>query len=217
MTAVPHALLETLEALGPLAALAYVPLYVLGSFLLIPGPVLGIAAGVLFGMPLGFIAISLSSLVSAATAFLAGRYWSGAWANRKMESDPRIHALERAICGRGWRMLALLRLTAVLPFSFMNYMLGLSRVRLVDYLTATWVGMIPGALLYAWIGATAGEIALQKGGREKAPAEWVLFAITIFVTTAISSYATHAARKAMRDSDKREEPAKIKVHSTEGP
>jgi uncharacterized membrane protein YdjX (TVP38/TMEM64 family) len=97
------------------------------------------------------------------------------------------------------KIVLLLRLSPVFPFNLLNYGLGLTRVRFLDYLLAS-IGMLPGTLLYVYYGMVAGEVAAAVGGAavERGPAYWTLLAIGLLATVAVTAVVTRIARRAFR-------------------
>lgn len=194
--ALAHQAVTRLEELGPLAPLGYVPFYVAGTLLFFPHPLLIVTAGALFGVPAGFALVSLSSMISAGGVFLAGRYLSRGWLQKKISSNEKVKAIDEAVGREGWKMVALLRSTAVLPFSVMNYALGLSKISFRHYFLASWIGMMPGQLLYVYLGSSFARALALKKDRPPHPLEWVFFGLSIVATVWISVYATKVIKKA---------------------
>ena len=96
-------------------------------------------------------------------------------------------------------MVGLLRLTAIVPFTVMNYGLGLSKIRFKHYILASWIGMIPGTLLNVYLGSLAGTLVLQEKNRQKYWIEWVFFALGIVVTLGMGIYATSKVKRALNE------------------
>jgi uncharacterized membrane protein YdjX (TVP38/TMEM64 family) len=192
-------ILHAIESMGTLGFFAFVPFFVVASLFFVPNPVLAFAAGALFGLPAGFAVASASSLLSAGALFLAGRYFSRGWIAEKIEANEKLKAVDDAVSREGWKMVALLRFTAVLPFTAMNYGLGLSKIKFTHYLAASWAGMAPGVLLYVYFGSLAGNMAAAgTGRREKSPAEWVLLGAGVLATVGVSLYASWVVKNALK-------------------
>ncbi len=194
-------LLSTIDALGFPGYLEFAALYIAGTLLFVPGSLLILAAGALFGFPGGFAMASALSLVSAGGMFLAGRHFSRNWLLKKIASDPRTAALDAAVTKEGWRMVLLLRIASILPFSLLNYVLGLSKIPLKIYLLATWIGMTPGILLYAYLGDLTGKMLFSNEPRRITAAEWVLFGIGLCAAAGITVYGTAAVKKVLKNYD----------------
>jgi uncharacterized membrane protein YdjX (TVP38/TMEM64 family) len=143
----------------------YVVVYVVATVLLLPGSILTLAAGFVFGLPIGVALVSLSSVLGACCAFLTGRYFARDWVASRIAGLPRFNALDRATGKDGFLIVLLVRLTPLFPFNLTNYGLGLTRVTFRDYLIASWVGMLPGTVLYVYLGSLAMNITeLASGG-----------------------------------------------------
>ena len=139
--------------------LVFLGLYILATVLLLPGSVLTIGGGWLFGFMEGLVIVSLSSTLAASCSFLIGRYLARAWVEGKISEDDRYRSLDRAIGERGFFVVLLTRLSPLFPYNLLNYAWGISSVRLSRYVLASWMGMIPGTLLYVYLGAAASDIS----------------------------------------------------------
>ena len=191
-------LLEDLRALGGWGMAAFVGVYVLACVFLLPGSILTLGAGAVFGLPVGFALTSVASTLGATASFMLGRFAARDWVARRASSSPRFAAIYTAVGREGWRMVGLLRLSPVFPFNLLNYALGLTRVRLRDYVIASWIGMMPGTLLYVWLGAAAGDVARLAGGhRSRQPVEWVFLGAGLLATVWVSVRVTRIARAAL--------------------
>lgn len=184
------------EGLGFFRPFVFIPVYLIGTVLFVPTVVLSLGAGILFGVPMGFFLVSVSSVISEAGFFWAGRYLSRKWVLKKVATSKKTQALYDAVAEGGWKMVILVRLSAILPFSFVNYALGLSKIRFSHYLAASWIGMIPGILLNVYLGSFVGRIMLE-GHRQKNPAEWILFAIGLVATLIMTIYASAVVKKVL--------------------
>lgn len=190
--------LEWIYGLGPWGPVAFCALYVLACVLLLPGSVLSLGAGVVFGLAKGIVVVSISATLGATTAFLVGRYVARGWVERAIAANPRFHAIDAAVAREGWKIVGLLRLSPVVPFNLLNYAFGVTRVRLRDYVLASWVGMLPGVVLYVYLGSLAGDLAIGgAAGRTRTPAEWALYAVGLLATVAVTIYVTRVARAAL--------------------
>jgi len=188
-----------LEGLGIFGSLVFVPLYILGTLIFVPNPIMALAAGALFGIPAGFLIVSTSSTLSAAGVFLAGRSLSRKWILKKIALNEKTRKLDDAVTHEGWKMVALLRQTAILPFSIMNYALGLSKITFKKYILASWIGMMPGQILYVYLGSIAGEMVFEGHQRQKTITEWVFFALGLIVTIGMGIYAAKRVKKILGD------------------
>lgn len=192
--------LKYIEALdGPTAALTFVGLYIAATVLFVPGLLITMAAGLLFGPIKGTVLVSVASVVGASLAFLIGRYLARSWISKKTENSPRFRSIDEAIGKEGSKIVFLLRLSPIFPYNLLNYALGLTRVKFGSYVLASWIGMLPGTLMYVYLGSLAGNIAsLATGtGSEKSATQWVLFGVGLLATIAVTVYVTRIAKRAL--------------------
>jgi uncharacterized membrane protein YdjX (TVP38/TMEM64 family) len=156
--------LEWIRGLGPLAPIVFIAIYIVACVAFLPGSILTIGAGVIFGVVRGSIYVSIAATLGATAAFLVGRYLARGWVSEKLEGNPKFKAIDQAVGKEGWKIVFLTRLSPVFPFNLLNYAYGLTSVSLRDYVLASWVGMIPGTILYVYIGALSGDVARAAGG-----------------------------------------------------
>jgi len=191
-------LLSWVADLGTWGPFIYIVIYILACVFFIPGSILTLGAGVLFGVIKGSIIVSIASTLGATCAFLVGRHIARDWVSKKIQSNPKFQAIDEAVAREGWKIVGLTRLSPVFPFNLLNYAYGLTRVSLRDYFFASWVGMLPGGIMYVYIGSLAGEIAKIGGeGRSRTPAEWALYMVGLIATAAVTVYITRIARAAL--------------------
>ena len=192
--------LDWIRGLGPLAPIAFIAIYIVACVAFLPGSILTIGAGVIFGVVRGSICVSIAATLGATAAFLVGRYLARGWVSEKLEGNPKFKAIDQAVGKEGWKIVFLTRLSPVFPFNLLNYAYGLTSVSLRDYVLASWVGMIPGTILYVYIGALSGDVARAAGGGAKrTPAGWALTAVGFIATVAVAVYATRIGARALRE------------------
>jgi uncharacterized membrane protein YdjX (TVP38/TMEM64 family) len=172
--------------------------YILACVLLIPGALLTLGAGFALGIATGFVAVLVGSNLGATAAFLLGRTLARAWIERKVAANARFRALDLAIAEEGFKIVLLLRLSPVFPFNVLNYALGLTRVSVRAYVLATLLGMVPGILMYVYVGSLAERFTdLLAEGKERGPAEQVLFYLGLTATVVVTVWITWVARRAL--------------------
>ena len=154
------ALQAWVEGAGAAGPLLFMLAYALATVLFLPGSVLTLAGGALFGPLWGTLWNQTGATLGAALAFLIARYLGADWVTRR--AGARLARLNDGVSAEGWRFVAFTRLVPVFPFNLLNYALGLTRIPFVAYLLATWIFMLPGALAYTWLGH-AGREALSGG------------------------------------------------------
>ena len=168
-----------IRALGSAGALVYGALYVGAVLLFVPGTLLALGAGFLFGVGYGAFVILSASTVAAALAFTIARRLARGPVERLARKSFRLAALDRAIAREGWRVVVLLRLSPLFPSAFSSYLYGVTRVRLVPFLLASGLAILPRTFLAATLGAAAASI---ETGRGRSPWEWALLAAGIAAT-----------------------------------
>lgn len=147
------------EGLGFTGYVVFFLLYAFFTVLFLPGFILTVGAGAIFGLVGGFVAVSLGSTTGAALAFLLGRFLAREAIERKVAGNAKFAAIDAAVAQKGWKIVFLTRLSPVFPFNLINYAYGLTRIPFPHYVLASWVGMMPGTLLYVYTGSLAGNVA----------------------------------------------------------
>ncbi len=192
--------LSWIDRAGPVGPLVFFVLYVAACVFMLPGSILSLGAGAVFGVIKGTLLVSASSIAGATAAFLVGRHLAREMVARRVEGNERFRAIDKAVAKEGWKIVGLTRLSPVFPFNLLNYAFGLTRVTLRDYFFASWIGMIPGTIMYVYIGSLAGslaELGAKAEGQGRSPAEWVLYIIGLIATVAVTVIITNIARKAL--------------------
>lgn len=154
------ALRAWVEGAGAAGPLLFMAVYALATVLFLPGSVLTLAGGALFGPLWGTLWNLTGATMGASLAFLIARYLGSDWVTRK--AGPRLQSLNDGVSAEGWRFVAFVRLVPLFPFNLLNYALGLTRIPFLAFVLASWVFMLPGALAYTWLGH-AGREALAGG------------------------------------------------------
>ncbi len=190
--------LAWISGLGPLGPIMFIGLYIVACVLLLPGAILTLGAGAIFGFVQGAVAASVGATLGATCAFLIGRYLARDWVARRVAGNPRFAAMDEAVAREGWKIVLLTRLSPVFPFNVLNYAFGLTRVGLRDYFLASWLGMIPGMFMYVYLGSLAGDLAgLGAGTRQRGLGEWFLYGLGLAATVAVTVFITRLAREAL--------------------
>jgi uncharacterized membrane protein YdjX (TVP38/TMEM64 family) len=189
------------DGLGPWGPFVFGVVYVLATVAFVPGVLLTLAAGAIFGLVKGTLYVFVAATLGAAAAFLVARYVARGTVERRLAQNPRFAAIDRAVGAQGRWIVFLLRLSPVFPFNLLNYALGLTRVRFADYLVAS-LGMIPGTVLYVYYGKLAGDVASLAGGAtvEKGAGYWTVLALGLAATVVLVAVVTRAARRALDPS-----------------
>ena len=146
------------HTLGAWAPVAFVAAYVLVVVLMLPAFLLIVAGGAVFGAVLGSVLAMTGALIGATSAFLIARYLARALVERRVVGNPTLARIDRAIGEEGLRLVFLLRLSPAIPFVFFSYALGVTRVRLRDYVIGT-LGFAPVVVAYASYGSAVSPMA----------------------------------------------------------
>ena len=190
-----------IRGFGPAGSILYGAVYVLGTVLLVPGTALTAGAGLIYGPWIGTLIVSPASVLGATLAFLIARYFARDWVERKIENHKRFQALDSAIEKNGFKVIFLLRLEPIfLPFALLNYALGLTSVRLRDYVLASWLGMLPATFLYVYLGSALHNISDLVSGRLPAVGIWgeVLFWSGLAAAALLLLLLGRIAKRALR-------------------
>lgn len=192
--------IEYLRGQGTAGVGLYAAVYVVATVLMLPGAVLTIGAGAIYGLGAGFVIVWPASVVGAILAFLCGRRFARSWVEEVVRARPRLSAIDTVIGNRGFAMVCLLRLSPLVPFAISNYVYGVTGVRFRDYAAATTLGMVPGIILYVYIGTTVtNTAALAAGQRPDAGlAGQLMFYGGLVATVAITVWASRLASAEIR-------------------
>jgi pyruvate/2-oxoglutarate dehydrogenase complex dihydrolipoamide dehydrogenase (E3) component/uncharacterized membrane protein YdjX (TVP38/TMEM64 family) len=193
------------QSLGAVGPVAVVLVYVLCTVLFIPGSVLTIGSGTLFGLTTGFMVVFLGANLGALSSFLLARTFLRDKVANWAAANPKFRSLDQAIGQQGFKMVLLTRLSPVFPFVLLNYFLGLTAVRSASYILATLIGMLPAIFLFVYIGAVARD-ALSGAATNSADFYQQIFRyVGLIATVAVVIIVTRVARKALRQAEPEQE------------
>lgn len=195
-------LLEQVDALGVWGPLAFGLVFIVLTMLLLPATPVVLASGAVFGVVPGVLLISAASTVSAALSFLISRVLAHALVAGRIRRYPKIDAVYRALGeDEGWKLVAAVRLSHALPYGVQNLLFGASPVRFGPFLAATWIAMLPGTLLYVYLGFL-GARGLEEGAGAQAPgspADWAVRLGALAAAAGAVFYAVRLGRRLVRD------------------
>lgn len=182
--------------LGPWGFVVFVVAYIIATVFFLPGSVLTLGAGFIFGVATGTATVSLGSTLGAAAAFLISRYAARDAVKNRLGTSATFQAVDRAIEREGARIVLLTRLSPIFPFNALNYLLGLTSVRFWPYVGASWLGMLPGTVLYVYLGY-AGRTGLEvaAGSHSGGGLRTAYMVGGLLATLAVTVYVTKLARK----------------------
>ncbi len=194
-------LAEWLRGHGLFGALLIGAAYAGATVLMIPGSLVTLVIGAVYGPWLGLALVSPASVLGATLAFLLGRGAFRPAIEQRMAGSPRFQALQQAMAKEGLKILTLVRLSPVFPFTVVNYAFGLTRISVGRYVLGSFVGMLPGTLMYVYLGSTVGDLAelgagAPAGGTAGTAMKWFGLAATVVVTVLITRTAKRALAEA---------------------
>ena len=187
------------ESLGIWGPVVFILGYAVAAVAFIPGSLLTLAAGAIFGLVKGTIYTLIGATLGSAGAFLVARYLARKKIERKITGNAKFAAIDKAVGREGFKIVALLRLSPVFPFNLLNYALGLTKVTFWQYVAAS-IAMLPGTLLYVYYGKAAGSLAALAGGAktEKGPGSWIVLVLGLVATIVVTTFVTRLAGRALR-------------------
>jgi uncharacterized membrane protein YdjX (TVP38/TMEM64 family) len=187
--------------MGVAGIFIFIAVYAAATVLLAPGAILTIGAGFAFGLWKGFLAVSAGATLGAALAFLVARFIARDKIEAMAKGNDKFRKIYNAIGKQGAKLIFLLRLSPVIPFNLSNYLYGLTSVKFWPYVLASWIGMMPGTLLYVYLG-TIGRVGLEasKGGeRQHSPLEYLFLGVGLIATIVVTVIVTRIAKRALKE------------------
>lgn len=207
-------LAQWIDGAGIAGPLLFIIIYAVGTVVFLPGSVLTLTGGALFGPVLGTLYNLIGATIGATLAFLAARYLAADWVERK--TGGRLKQLKLGVEQEGWHFVAFVRLVPLFPYNLLNYALGLTRLRLTHYIIASFVFMLPGAAAYTYLGyagrevITGGEGLVQKGLLSLA-----LLAMAAFLPRIINRWRKTHVENEQHTPQNRQEPDDEHTHHIE--
>jgi uncharacterized membrane protein YdjX (TVP38/TMEM64 family) len=191
---------DWVSQMGVAGIFIFIGVYVAATVLLAPGLILTIGAGFAFGLWKGFLAVSAGATLGAALAFLVARFVARDKIEAMAKGNDKFRKIDTAIGKQGAKLIFLLRLSPVIPFNLSNYLYGLTSVKFWPYVLASWIGMMPGTLLYVYLG-TVGKVGLEasKGGGGRSPAEYAFLGVGLIATVIVTVIVTRVAKRALKE------------------
>eukprot|EP01121_Diplochlamys_sp_Union-15-3_P012053 TRINITY_DN3560_c0_g1_i1.p1 TRINITY_DN3560_c0_g1~~TRINITY_DN3560_c0_g1_i1.p1 ORF type:complete len:297 (-),score=26.27 TRINITY_DN3560_c0_g1_i1:51-941(-) len=213
--------LQWLEELGPrLGAFAFVLIYVFTTVLLLPGVILTIFAGYLYGAWQGTLLSLVGSTTGAIACFFLGRKvfkkTVQSWASKYLILSAINSVLENH---DGFKMVLLLRLSPITPYSVLNYLLSTSRIKFWSYALSTILGLIPGTFMYSYLGTAARSMTdvLNKSSlndSSRTIRTWIFcfsLVLTVFVVILLGLVSNRAIKNALRLSASKDDLTQFDV------
>jgi uncharacterized membrane protein YdjX (TVP38/TMEM64 family) len=191
--------METIQHAGWLGWLLFIGLYALACLLFIPGSVLTLGAGAVYGFWGGTVLVLAGNGLGSLLSLLVTRYLLRDWAKKLFARHAKLRAVEDAVQHDGWRIVCLARLSPVMPYSLINYSLGLTRISALKFLLATEAGAIPSTCVYVYLGTLVGNLTkLGPDLRQHRPLEWIFQGVGLLLTIGITVYVTRMATRSLK-------------------
>ena len=191
--------LEWTEGLGIWGPVFVAAFYIVACVLFLPGSVLTLGTGFIFKLIVGTITVSIGSTLGACAAFWVGRTVARDWVARRIADNEKFKAIDHAVGQQGFKIVFLTRLSPIFPFNLLNYVFGLTRISFFKYALASWLGMIPGTIMYVYFGAGLRSLAdAATGTVETGPTGQIFFWFGLVIAIAVTVFVTRLARKALK-------------------
>lgn len=189
-------LFEWIEGVGFAGGVVFVGVYIAATVFFVPGLILTVGAGFLFGLLWGTVVVSIASTTGALAAFLVGRHIARNPVRRRVMTRPKFNAIYRAIKKEGFKVVLLTRLVPLFPFNLLNYAYGLTDVDWKRYTLASWIGMLPGTIAYVYVGATAQNLTRAlTADSPPSTATYALWGLGLAATFGVVWLMTRTARR----------------------
>lgn len=193
-------ILGQVQGWGPAGAAGFVAFYALATVAFVPGLLLTLGAGFIYGVIQGSLYVMLGASLGAILAFLTGRYLARDWVSRRLQAYPKFKAIDAAVARQGLKIVLLTRLSPLFPFNLLNYAFGLTSVSLRDYAIGC-LGMLPGTVLYVYLGSLAGSLATLGTATSPNPAlKWSIQALGLVATLGVTLYGAKIAQRALAET-----------------
>jgi uncharacterized membrane protein YdjX (TVP38/TMEM64 family) len=192
-------ILNWIEDQGILGVIVFALIYIGATVAFIPGSILTLGAGAIYGVFQGSIIVSISSTVGASLAFLIGRFFARDWVKAKAAQNSQFNAIDKAVAKEGWKIIGLLRLVPLMPFNLSNYLFSVTGVSFWGYLLASWIGMIPGTVMYVYFGSLIGEIGNTDTAGVAGPERFIIWGLAGVAIVLVSVIITRIAKKALNE------------------
>ena len=184
-------LVDKIDGLGPWGPVVFIVVYAIAAVCFVPASALTLGAGLAFGLLWGSVYVSIASTLGAAASFLLGRTLFRKKVEKMIEGKEAFKAIDKAVEEEGWKTVALTRLSPVFPFSLQNYAYGVMKVKFWPYVLASWIAMIPGTILYVYLGALGNEAADDGKG---STLKYVLLGVGLVATAVVTILITKKAK-----------------------
>jgi uncharacterized membrane protein YdjX (TVP38/TMEM64 family) len=194
--------LDWIRSAGPTGSIWFLVLYVALCILFLPGSLLTVGAGAIYGWGWGTLLVAVGSTLGSVINFFTSRYFARNWIEKKLERRPKFRSLAHAIGIEGWPLILLSRLSPIAPHSLVSYAAGLTRIDAKAFIISSFIGFIPLSAAYAYAGALLGKVAAVKSGNAEADSlSWAVWIGGLVMTVVVSFLGLRLAAKAFRNAE----------------
>jgi uncharacterized membrane protein YdjX (TVP38/TMEM64 family) len=202
MHLIHHALhwMQVIQTAGWVGWLMFVGLYAACCVFFMPASVLTLAAGVVYGFWGGTLLVLVGNGIGALACLFITRYVFRGWVQRQVAGQKKLQAMEKAVQKEGWKIVFLTRLSPIMPFSLINYALGLTKISPWHFLVATEIGSIPATAIYVYCGTLMGNLAkVGVDVHRHGPTEWIVRGGALVLTILVTIYLNHRVSKTLKE------------------
>jgi uncharacterized membrane protein YdjX (TVP38/TMEM64 family) len=198
--------MQSIQAAGMMGWFLFIVLYALACLLFIPGSILTVSAGAIYGFWGGTLLVLLGNGLGSILCVLVTRYLLRERAQKFFDRNEKMKAMEEAVQKDGWKIVCLTRLSPVMPFSLINYALGLTKISLAKFFLATEAGAIPSTCIYVYLGTLIGNLTkIGPDLRQHRPLQWTIQGVGLVLTIAVTVYVTKVASRSVKRRLERQE------------
>jgi uncharacterized membrane protein YdjX (TVP38/TMEM64 family) len=191
--------MQQIQHAGWFGFLIFIGLYAAACLLFIPGSILTLGAGAIYGFWEGTVLVLAGNGLGALLSLIITRYLLRDWARKQFQRSEKLRAIEEAVAQDGWRIVLLSRLSPVMPYSLINYSLGLTRISAAKFFLATVVGAIPSTCVYVYFGTLIGNLTkIGPDLRSHRPLEWIVQGVGLVLTIGMTIYVTRVASQSLK-------------------
>lgn len=192
---------DWVRSMGPIGYVLYALAYIVCCVLFVPASALTLGAGAIFGFAKGSAVVLVGATLGATASFLLARTAMRHRIEHMTSGNAKFRALDRAISRDGGKIVFLVRLAVVFPFTYINFAFGLTGIRLIPYMVATFFGIIPATLAFVYLSATAAQAATGTADKTKLAINIAGAIIAVIVSIYVGRIATRAIKKAGVDDE----------------
>jgi len=181
-------------------AFAFVGIYAVCTVFLVPGALLTLGAGFVFGILVGLLVVVVGAGIGLNLAFLLGRYVFRDAVARKVSEYPKFAAVDAAVEKEGWKIVFLLRLAPIVPFTAFNYAMSVTKVQFLHYAIPSCIGIIPGTAMFCYFGSLASDLSTISSEGPDRTTQWIIIAVSGVLIIAAVVVITRMARRAINNA-----------------